>query len=353
MSSTHLPPAMQPAMQPTSPPSAPHAPLPTRLFLTGGSGYVGRNLIRHFTALGVEVLALARSAQARQAVEALGARAVAGDLFSTDLAAGMAGCQALVHAAADTGHGLPTPAQHRTNVDGTRRVFAAARGAGIRRAVHLSTESVLLDGRALVQAHEGLPYPQRPAGGYSASKAEAERIALAASGDGLAVMAVRPRFVWGRDDTTALPQLLAAVDGGQFAWIGGGRYRSSTTHIGNLVHGIECALRAGAAGQCYFIADDGDVEFRAFISALLSTQGRTVPDKQVPRWLVRGVAAVGEGLARLSGGRWSPPVTRQALATSAVEVTLDIRRAREELGYAPPVDRAQGLAELKAARTGR
>jgi nucleoside-diphosphate-sugar epimerase len=264
----------------------------------------------------------------------------------------MAGCAALIHAAADTDHGLGSAAQHRTNVEGTRQVLAAARAAGIARAVHLSTESVLLDGTALVQAHENLPYPQRPAGGYSATKAQAEQVALAMSDAQFHVVAVRPRFVWGRDDTTALPQLLAAVDSGQFAWIDGGRYPTSTTHIANLVHGIERALCAGRPGEAYFIADADDVEFRAFISALLATQGRQVPGKEVPRWLVRGIAAAGEGLARLTRGRWQPPVTRPALATSAVEVTLDTAKARRDLGYAPPLSREQGLAELQAAAAG-
>lgn len=91
--------------------SSPASLLPCRLFLTGGSGYVGRNLVRHFTSLGVEVIALVRSAQARGTVEALGACAVEGDLFSSDLPFGMRECQALIHAAADTGHGLPSAAQ--------------------------------------------------------------------------------------------------------------------------------------------------------------------------------------------------------------------------------------------------
>ncbi|SEK22745.1 Nucleoside-diphosphate-sugar epimerase [Roseateles sp. YR242] len=321
-------------------------PWPTRLFLTGGSGYVGRNLIRHFVGQKVEVVALARSAEARRVVQALGAIPFEGDLFSPHLAAGMQGCQAFIHAAADTGHGPANADQRRTNVEGTRAVFTAAAQAGIRRAVHLSTESVLLDGRPLVNADERRPYPTRPVGGYSATKAEAEQVALGALAWGVDVTIVRPRFIWGRDDTTALPQLLKAVDAGQFAWIDGGHYQTSTTHIANLAHGIERALLKGQAGACYFIADAETVEFRGFISALLQTQGRPVPDKTVPRWVVQTVARVGEGLAGLSRGRWQPPVTRQSLAPSAVEVTLNIDKARRELGYKPPLSRAQGLAEL-------
>lgn len=322
-----------------------------RLFLTGGSGYVGRNLIRHFVAQGVEVMALARSEQARATVQALGAKPFEGDLFSPLLSVGMTGCDALIHAAADTDHGPASDTQRRTNVDGTRLVFAAASRAGVHRAVHLSTESVLLDGRPLVDADENRPIPVRAVGGYSATKAQAEHEVLAASGADLEVVIVRPRFIWGRDDTTALPQLLQAVDAGKFAWIDGGRYRTSTTHIGNLVHGIERALVAGTPGACYFIADDDTVEFRSFISALLESQGRPVPVKQVPGWLVRTVATISERISAWTAGRWQPPVTRQSLATSAVEVTLNIDKARSELGYRPPVSRAKGLAELKALRS--
>lgn len=333
------------AVVPESSPSS-SSELPARLFLTGGSGYVGRNLIRHFVSQGVEVVALARSGAARAVVEALGAKPFEGSLLSAHLLTGMAGCDALIHAAADTDHGPATAAQVQTNVTGTRQVFEAAARAGVRRAVHLSTESVLLDGGPLVDADESQPFPSRPVGGYSATKAQAEREALAASQDALGVVVVRPRFIWGRDDTTALPQLLQAVDTGKFAWIDGGRYRTSTTHIGNLVHGIERALIAGEPGACYFITDDDVVEFRAFISALLQSQGRAVPNKEVPGWVLRAVAGVSERLSALTGGRLRPPVTRQALAPSAVEVTLNIGKARRELGYEPQITRAQGLAEL-------
>lgn len=337
---------MTPSVPPSTTPHTLPAPRLRRLFLTGGSGYVGRNLVRHFVAQGVEVHALARSASACQLLRSLGAQPVEGDLFSPQSHTAMQGCDALVHAAADTQHGLASKAQQLTNVEGTRRVFAAAAQAQVARAVHLSTESVLLDGRPLVNADENHPYPAHPAGGYSASKAHAEQIALAAARTGMQVCVVRPRFVWGRDDTTALPQLLQAVDAGKFAWIADGRYRTSTTHIGNLVHGIERALLASKSGQCYFITDADVVEFRTFITDLLATQGRSVSDKSVPRWLVHAVATVSERIARLSGARWHPPVTRQALATSAVEVTLNIGKARQELGYAPAVSHAQGLAEL-------
>lgn len=318
----------------------------TRIFLTGGSGYVGRNLIRHFTAQNVAVVALVRSPASAALVTELGATPVLGALPDADLVPLMAGCDALIHAAADTDHGFGSPAQFRINEAGTRAVFAAAAAAGITVAVHLSTESVLADGSPLVRVTEDHPLPARPAGAYSASKARAEQIALAANSAELRVVAIRPRAVWGRDDTTAMPQLLAAARSGQLAWISGGTYLTSTTHIANLCHGVDLALRHGRGGAVYFIADADTPTFRDFVTGMLTSQGLVAPDKTVPRPLLRLIAGASDLLHKLSRGRIKGPLTLQTCATSAVEITLDTSKAQRELGYRPVITRDEGLAEM-------
>ncbi len=322
---------------------------PRRLFVTGAAGYVGRNLVRRFLSDGVEVVALARNPEAADRLRALGAIAVVGDILDPGIGQAMAGCDALVHAAADTDHGHGGAAQMRTNAEGTRTVLCAARAAGVRRVVHLSTESVLGDGRPLRNVDETRPYPARPAGSYSRSKIAAEKIALSMNDETFAVVVVRPRFVWGRDDTTALPTLVEAARSGQLAWIDGGGYRTSTTHIDNLCHGVDLALRAGRGGEVYFLSDGEPMAFRTFVSALLETQGVAAPDKVVPRGVVRVVAAVGDLIGLVTRGAKPVPLTLQGFAASAVEVTLDIAKARRELGYAPVVSLAEGLSELAAS----
>lgn len=320
-----------------------------RIFVTGASGYVGRNLIRHFVARGVEISALVRSEGAAELVRSLGAKPVIGELFDPALSAGMAGCDALIHAAADTDHGPASEKQRRVNEDGTRAVPDAARAAGIRKVIHLSTESVLATGKPLVNVDETMPLPQRPAGGYPVRRRR-QSASLAADGPDFSVVVLRPRFVWGRDDTTALPALTQAVKSGKFAWISGGTYLTSTTHIANLCTAVELALGRGRGGQVYFISDGAPVPFRSIVSALVETQGLAVPEKVVPRAVVRTVATIGDILAGISGGRIVPPLTRQAYATSAVEVSFDIGKARRELGYEPVISREEGLAELSAAQ---
>ncbi|WP_425467367.1 NAD-dependent epimerase/dehydratase family protein [Rubellimicrobium roseum] len=188
-----------------------------------------------------------------------GARSIEGDVLATGLERVMTRSQWLIHAAADTGHG--TREQAWVNLEGTRNIFGSARSIGARRALIISTESVLLAGRPLVDAAEDQPFPRRPAGSYCQTKAAAERMVLSFAGPDFEVVAIRPRFVWGRDDTTAMPNHVEAAWSGRMAWIDGGRYRISTTHIANLCEGVARALEGGRSGEIYFIAEEAPSSF--------------------------------------------------------------------------------------------
>ncbi len=317
------------------------------IFITGASGYVGRNLVRHFVHAGDRVTGLARSDRGAKLIAGLGAAAARGDMLRDDLSPLMAGATDLIHAAANVDHG-PGKAAYDENISGTRAVMRAAATAGIARVVHLSSDSALQGGHALQNVSENHPLPRRAAGSYSAGKAQAERIALNGSSATMAVVVLRPRMVWGRDDTTALPTLADMVRAGRFAWISGGHYLSSTTHIANLCHAVELALTEGRGGEIYHISDGPARSFRETVTALLATQGLVPPEKSVPRPVLRLIASAGDRLFRLTAGRLRGPLSFQEFATSAVEISLDISKATRELGYRPVVTWEDGLAELSA-----
>jgi nucleoside-diphosphate-sugar epimerase len=317
------------------------------VFITGAAGYVGRNLLRHFIAQGHRVTGLVRSAEAADRVRSWGGEPVLGDMLSANLVPLMSEADTLIHTAASVDHGPGSPAA-TVNPKGTRRVLDAARQANVSKAIHISTDSVLQDGRPLCNVDETTPYPSRPAGPYSAGKAEAEKVARYAAASGLNVVILRPRMVWGRDDTTALPVLVEAVKSGKFAWISGGGYRSSTMHIANLSHVIDLALDRGRSGEIYHVSDGPARTFRETVTGLLASQGLNVPTKVVPRGLVRTIAQVGDGLHHLSGGRFCGPLSYQDYATSALEITLNTRKAEFELQYKPVMSWEDGLAELHA-----
>ena len=101
-------------------------------------------------------------------------------------------------------------------------------------------------------------------------------------------------------------------------------------------------------GEVYFLGDEEPVRFRDFATALMATQGIKAPEKSVPRALLRIIAGLGDRLHWISGGRIVAPLTLQSFATSAVPITLNIGKARRELGYVPVISREEGLAEMAA-----
>src|SRR4051794_2626754 len=251
-------------------------------FVTGGSGFIGGALIRRLVADGGTVAALARSEDAAAAVRARGADPIRGDLGDpAGLERGMAGADVVVHAAAHLGDWGDPAEFERVNVQGTRHVVEAARRAGVRRVVHVGTEAALLDGRPLVAADERTPLAFGSPVLYSATKARAEQVVLEAGHGGLETVVVRPRFVWGAGDTTLLPVMIGLVRSGRFAWIGGGRQRTSTSHVDNVVEGLVVAAARGPSGGVWFVTDGPTVVFRKFVTALLATQGVVPPDRSV------------------------------------------------------------------------
>ena len=261
-------------------------------FVTGGSGFIGGRLVRRLIADGHNVRALARSERSAEKVAALGAEPVRGDLANREsLRIGANGCELAFHAAAELGEGGRREDFVRTNVTGTRRLVEACAAVGVRRFVHVSTEAVLIAGKPLVHVDETAPLrPDSPAP-YPSTKAMAEALVLSANHDGFETVAVRPRFVWGQGDTTLLPNIVALVRSGRFAWIGGGRQTTDVTHVDNTVEGLVLAAGRGTPGRVYFITDDRPVVFRDFVSELLRTQGVEAPTRTIP-------AAVAGALAR-------------------------------------------------------
>jgi nucleoside-diphosphate-sugar epimerase len=319
----------------------------TAVFVTGGSGFIGGRLIERLRSEGHAVRALARSTTAAERVRAHGAEPVEGELADVAaMRAGAEGCELAFHAAAMLGDWGEREDFERGNVEGTAHALRACAEAGVRRFIHVGTEAALLAGQPLVNVDETAPLrPDSPAL-YSATKARAEQTVLAANREGFETVVVRPRFVWGVGDTTLLPVMVEMVRSGRFAWIGGGGHRTSTTHVDNTVEGLVLAAVRGYAGNVYFVTDGEPVEFRAFVSELLATQGVAAPSRNIPTAVASAVASSGETTWRLLRLPGRPPLTRFAYWVSAQECTIRIDKAREQLGYTPVKTIADGLAEL-------
>ena len=319
-------------------------------FVTGGSGFIGGRLIERLVGDGHSVRGLARSDRAADRIRDRGGEPVSGDLSDIDaMRAGAAGCQLAFHAAATLGDWGKREDFERGNVEGTHNALHACAAAGVQRFVHVGTEAALLAGQPLVQVDETAPLrPDSPAL-YSSTKAKAEKLVLDANrGDGFETVVVRPRFVWGPGDTTLLPTMTEMVRSGRWAWIGGGRHWTSTTHVDNTVEGLVLGAERGRPGNAYFVTDGAPVVFREFVSELLRTQGVEPPTRTLPAPVAGALATIGETAWGALPLRGRPPLTRFAYWVSSQDCTIRIDKAREQLGYTPVKSIATGLAELRS-----
>jgi hypothetical protein len=317
-----------------------------RIFITGASGFIG-GAIAQAIASEHEVLAMSRSDKSDLRIRELGAQPVRCDLVTLE-PGDIPDCDAVIHCAAYVESWGTRELTWRINVEGTERTLNAARAAGARRFLHMGTEAVLWRGQDLVDVSEDHPYPDSTPYLYSETKAEAERLVLAANDNGgMATVVLRPRFVWGPGDQTLAPEIEAMVEKGAFMWIDGGRARTSTTHIDNLVHGAKLVLEHGVGGQAYFVTDGEVRSFREFLPELMNAYGVELGDRSMPSAIARPVATLIEGIWRTLKLSSTPPLTRHAIDLMCCDCTLNIDKIEKELGYQPIVSVVEGLRQLK------
>ena len=318
-----------------------------KILVTGASGFVGGHVVTALLAEH-EVLGLARSDASAAVVRELGAEPLAGSLGAVD-PEDLRGVHAIVHSAALVDDWGPHEAYVQANVEGTRQLLAAAQAAGVRHFVHIGTEAACFVGEDLVDIDETAPLRPDSPYSYSATKARAEQLVLAADRPLFRTVSLRPRIVWGPKDRTVLPTVLRILDDGGFWWTDGGRALTSTCHIDNLVAAVLTALdRPDVGGEAFFIADEGTITHRAFLTALVATAGRELPGRSMPCWLLRGVASLLAWTWRRLGRVAAPPVTPIAAGMLSRTITVRTDRARERLGWRPVVDRDTGLAALRS-----
>src|SRR3954453_874080 len=271
-----------------------------RAFVTGGSGFIGGRLIMRLRDEGWDVRALVRSDGAADVVRLLGAEPVRGDIAHVEsVRAGADGCSHAFHAAAHVGDWGQRADFVRDNVIGTRNALAGCAAAGVERFVHVGTEAALLAGQPLVTPQESLPLRPASPSPYPSTKALAEQAVRQANRPGsFETVVVRPGFVWGPGHPPVLPSIAAAVKSGQFRWIGGGRHRTSTTHVDNAVHGMWLAAERGVAGAAHFVTAGEPPVFRDFVTRLLATKDLEPGDGELPLPVARAIAAGGEAAWR-------------------------------------------------------
>lgn len=328
-----------------------------KILVTGASGFLGGAIVRALAGDGAhEVTVLARPtsdlSDLGAALDRVGV--VHGELSDPpSLVRAVADIDVVIHSAARVDE-RGTRAQFWTeNVEATELLLAAARGSGATRFVFISSPSALMDrdGGDQLDVDESLPYPRRYLNHYSETKAAAERAVLAANTPGFTTVALRPRAIWGAGDRSGpIVRLLGKTATGSLPDLSYGRtVEASLCHVDNIVHACLLAVDASAAGgKAYFVADAEKTDVWRFLGEVAAGLGYAPPTRQPNQRVLGVVVSVIETLWRIPAvaQRWSPPLSRYAVALMTRSATYNTAAAHRDLGYSPVTDRDTGLADF-------
>lgn len=288
------------------------------------------------------------------ALSALGIETHQGDV--ADPAAvrrAVAGCDAVLHVAAKAGVWGSHVEYHRANVTGTEVILRACRQQEVSRLIYTSSPSVVYSGCHEAGIDEATPYPSSYLTSYPQTKAEAERLVLAANSPELATVALRPHLIWGPGDQHLVPRLIARAKSGRLRRVGDGRNLVDTTYIDNAVAAhLEALdrLRYGepCAGRAYFIANGEPQPLWDLIDRMLACANLPPVTKSLSPGVAYAIGAALEFGYRLLGRPDEPPMTRFVARQLSTAHWYDLTAARRDLGYAPCVNVEEGLRRLRA-----
>ncbi len=320
-----------------------------RVFVTGGSGFLGAAVVQRLLGGGAEVEALARSDEAAAKLARLGARPVRGGVTDSDaLHIGMRGADAVYHIAGMYRIGIKESEHEemfQANVDGTTLVLDAAITAAVPRIVYVSTVGVFGNTHGKV-VDETYQRPDRAfLSYYDATKYMAHRVAAARAAAGAPLVIVQPGAIYGAGDHSEL--------GAQIEQVRRGKYRAkmfadlgiTMSYLDDVAEGTVLAAEKGRAGEAYVLG--GEVtRMGALLDKVADLTGNRRPRVTVPSLAIRAVTPLGRLVGRAAGV--GPNLSEVVRASDGVTYWAASGKAERELGYAPrTLD--QGLRDLLAA----
>lgn len=316
--------------------------------VTGATSGLGRNAAQRLAILGRRVRATGRNLDTGRALQACGIDFIAADLATaqtTDFDRLLDGVDTVWHCAALSSPWGAYEDFHVANVVATGHLVKAAIRHGVRCFVHVSTPSLYFDFRHRLNIPENFR-PARYANHYASTKAQAETCIQAAvqRQPATTFVILRPRGIFGPYDRVLVPRILRVLRErkGVLPLPRGGAARLDLTHVDNVVQAM---LQASArldlqSGEVFNITNGEPATLRSMLDALLRPLGVPFRIVSLPYPVVDAVARAMELRAAVTG--IEPALTRYSVGALNYDMTLDIGRARQRLGYAPvmPTDEA-------------
>ena len=291
-----------------------------RILVTGGTGRIGRQLVRALQKKGFEVRVFTRKPEKEVGVE------TTGELNAS-------GCRAVIHLAASIDYLAPEEELFEANVELTRKALAAAKKAKAR--------FVFMSSTSLYHAPPSLPINEEqeptPVNAYGRSKLAAEQLV---KNSGLTHCIVRAPMVYGPGFKTGFCKVFKLLRKGKLQLIGNGKNRIAFIHVDDLVSALLLALKE--KGE--FIVDSGEQYSQKELYSLACRElGVKTPHNQVPKWLAYALARASTFYAKAFHKK--PLLLAEEVNTLAQDRVFDCSRARA-LGFKPRKKLARELPKV-------
>ncbi len=305
-----------------------------RVFVTGATGFVGSHVARALAAQGATLRLLVRSSSRLGNIEGISAETVTGDLRHPEpLGAALAGCDALMHVAADYRLWVRDPQQmYAANVEGTRALLSLARKAGIRRVVYTSsvatmgfkTDGTIVDENTPVSLDDMV-------GHYKRSKFLAERVAIEAARAGQQVILLNPTTPIGSHDVKPTPTGQIVIDflNRKFpAYVDTGL---NLVDVAEVARAHVLALERGTPGERHILGGE-NLTLKQILDKMSAITGLPSPRLRVPHAVAMAFAFIDENLTGRIRGR-EPRATVEAVRMGRKKMFASSARAERELGF--------------------
>ena len=315
-----------------------------KVLVTGASGLLGREVAGLLVRKGHAVTTFQRRSSGVD-----GATDHSGSLTDdAAVTAAVRGVDGVIHLAAKVSFTGRAQEFDDVNVQGTRRLLQAAREAGVRDFVFVSSPSVANSGAAIAGLGAEKADPVHAHGDYSRTKAEAELLALATDGPDFRVAAVRPHVVWGPGDTQLVERVLARAARKRLPLLDAGAALIDTTYVDNAAAAIVAGLeRMGHIhGRALVVTNGEPRPVGELIAGICAAGGVPAPAWSVPGPVARLAGSVVERAWLRLGKQDEPPMTRFLAEQLSTAHWFDQRETHALLAWTPKVSIDEGLARL-------
>ena len=312
-----------------------------KVLITGATGFLGKYVVEELKNNGYQVVAFGRNEKIGKALIDSNIEFFKGDIENKeDLLRAFQGCSAVIHAAALSTVWGKWNNFYKVNVLGTRNIVEICEKQGLK-LVFVSSPSIYAGAKDQLDVKENEAPKDNNLNFYIKSKIMAENIIKNSK---LNYMIIRPRGLFGIGDTSIIPRLLDLNKKMGIPLFADGKQKVDVTCVENVAYALRLALENERySRQTYNITNDEPIEFKEILTLFFNEMGT---EGKYLKWnyrLILILVSILEKVYKLFGIEKEPPLTKYTLYLMRYSQTLNIDKAKKELGYYPQISVLEGV----------